>query len=384
MDSEVNKFINVIQQSAWDNTPEIKRNLQGKNYHKEILDMISEKRTARRQWHQTRAPQDKTKLNYLSSQLKEEIKQVKNDTISGYLRELTNDSSTEYSLWKSTKNLKRPTMQTPPIKNLDGSWAKNNEQKCMRFAEHLENIFQPNPAENDEELSDVEGESEEILLTTPTEVANEIKTNLNPAKAPGFDLITGQILKELPRKALVKLTNLLNASFRLKYVPQLWKVAEVIMIAKPGKPPHDAASYRPISLLPIIAKLFEKLLLKRLTPIIERKNLVPDHQFGFRKNHSTMDQVHRITNVIEQALEEKKVCSAIFLDVAQAFDKVWHEGLNHKLKLLLPVQYSKILESYLSERYFRIKIDGTYSNIKKSKQVFPGKRIRTSPLCSVH
>ena len=151
------------------------------------------------------------------------------------------------------------------------------------------------------------------------------------------------------------------------------KVAEVIMIAKPGKPPHDAASHRPISLLPIVSKLFEKLLLKRLIPIIERKNLVPDHQFGFRKNHSTMDQIHRITNVIEQALEEKKVCSAIFLDVAQAFDKVWHEGLNHKLKLLLPVQYSKILESYLSERYFRIKIDVTHSNPKKSKQMFPRK-----------
>ena len=98
------------------------------------------------------------------------------------------------------------------------------------------------------------------------------------------------------------------------------------MIEKPGKPPHEAGSYRPISLLPIISKLFEKLLLKRLKPIIERKNLVRDHQFGFRKSHSTMDQVHRITNVIEKALEEKKVCYAIFLDVSQAFDKVWHEG----------------------------------------------------------
>jgi len=77
--------------------------------------------------------------------------------------------------------------------------------------------------------------------------------NINPKKSPGFDLITGQILKERPRKSLVKLTNLINASFRLKYVPQLWKVAEVVMIPKPGKPPHEATSYRPISLLPIIS-----------------------------------------------------------------------------------------------------------------------------------
>jgi hypothetical protein len=127
------------------------------------------------------------------------------------------------------------------------------------------------------------------------------------------------------------------------------------MIPKLGKPPHESTSYRPISLLPITSKLFEKLLLKRLKLIVEDKNLIPDHQFGFRTQHSTTDQVLRITNIIEQSLEEKKVCSTLFLDVAQAFDEVWHEGLNHKLKLLLPVQYSSILESYLSYRYLRIK-----------------------------
>jgi hypothetical protein len=142
-------------------------------------------------------------------------------------------------------------------------------------------------------------------------------------------------------------------------------VAEVIMSPKPGKPPHGSTSYRPISLLPIMSKLFEKLLLKKLKLIMEDKNLIPDHQFGFRTQHSTIDQVHRITNIIEQSLEEKKVCSTLFLDVAQAFDKVWHEGLNHKLRLLLPVQYSSVLESYLSDRYFRIKHEEAYSDLRK-------------------
>jgi hypothetical protein len=118
------------------------------------------------------------------------------------------------------------------------------------------------------------------------------------------------------------------------------------MIPKPGKSPHEAASYRPISLLPVMSKLFEKLLIKRLKPIIERKNLIPNHQFAFRSKHSTIDEVHRITNIIENALEEKKVGSAVFLDVAQAFDKVWHKELNCKLRTVLPKQYAEILESY--------------------------------------
>lgn len=122
----------------------------------------------------------------------------------------------------------------------------------------------------------------------------------------GYDLITGEILKKLPRKGIVKLTNLVNASFRLKYVPMCWKVAEVIMIPKPGKQVNVVTSYRPISLLPVISKLYEKLLLKRLKPIIEEKCIIPLHQFGFRNKHGTIDQVHRITNLIEKALEEKK------------------------------------------------------------------------------
>lgn len=373
LDAEVEKFINDTQQSAWDNTPKLKRRIKGNNYPKEIRELITEKRKARRRWQQTRDPQDKTMLNNLTQQLSREIKELKNETISTYLRDLTNDSSTDYSLWKATKIIKRPIMQVPPIRRTDGKWARNNEQKAQQFAEHLENIFQPNEQQEDEVIIEEEivQENEEIKLATPTEVKNEIKNNINPKKAPGFDLITGEVLKQLPRKGIVKLTNLINAAFRLKYVPRLWKVAEVIMIPKPGKPPHEATSYRPISLLPVMSKLFEKILLKRLKPIIERKNLIPNHQFGFRDKHSTIDQVHRITDIIEKALEEKKVCSTMFLDVAQAFDKVWHEGLNYKLKTLLPNQYTEILKSYLTERFFRIKQDDAYSELKEIKAGVP-------------
>jgi predicted metallopeptidase len=88
------------------------------------------------------------------------------------------------------------------------------------------------------------------------------------------------------------------------------------MIPKPGKNLCEVESYQPISLLPIMSKLFEKLILKRLKAIIAEKHLVPTHQFGFRKNHSTIDRVHRITAIFEKTLESKGVCSAVFLDIA--------------------------------------------------------------------
>jgi hypothetical protein len=102
-----------------------------------------------------------------------------------------------------------------------------------------------------------------------------------------------------------------------------------------------------------------------LKSIIEEKNLIPNHQFGFRGRHSTIDQVHRITDVIEKSLENKEVCSAIFLDVEQAFDKVWHDGLKYKLNMLLPQKYSDLLQSYITDRFFRVKQDEAYTELKE-------------------
>ena len=145
-------------------------------------------------------------------------------------------------------------------------------------------------------------------------------------------------------------------------LPLGWNTYPGIVIAKPGKPQHEAASYWPISLLPVMSKLFEKLLNKRLKPIIERRNPLPNQQFGFRSEHSTIDWVHWITNIVEKALEGgKKDCSAVFLDVAQAFGKVRHKGLNCKLGTVLPKQCAQILESYLAERFFRVKQGDAYS-----------------------
>lgn len=371
LDSEVNKYFVNIQQCAWNNTPQLKRKYKGHLYPKEIVYLLTEKRKQRKRWQQTRCPRDKTLLNNLTKRLKRKIKQNEDERLNTYLVQLTNDESTDFSLWKATRKLKRPIVQIPPIRNSDGKWAITNEQKAFRFAQYLEDTFQPN--ESSIEILETENlsQSQRIRLVTPKEVLREIQNNISSKKSPGYDLITGEILKHLPRKAIVKLTRLINAAFILKHVPKPWKVAEVIMIAKPGKPPHEASSYRPISLLPVLSKLFEKLLLKRLKPIIEEKDLIPNHQFGFREKHSTIDQVHRITNIIEKSLENKQVCATVFLDVAQAFDKVWHEGLVFKLRRMLPPEFADILESYLSDRMFRIRQEDAYSQLKTIKAGVP-------------
>jgi hypothetical protein len=135
------------------------------------------------------------------------------------------------------------------------------------------------------------------------------------------------------------LTQLFNAVLLKGYFPAQWKVTQIILILKPGNPPNELTSYRPISLLPIVSKVFEKLLLKWLLPVVANNRLIPNHPFGFRQRHSTIKQTHRIVQRISEALENKQYCSAAFLDISQAFDKVWHTGLLYKLGQSLPLNY---------------------------------------------
>jgi hypothetical protein len=141
-----------------------------------------------------------------------------------------------------------------------------------------------------------------IPVVTLREVAEEIRTVLNPKKASRFNVIASEILKNFKRRALVKLTTLINASNRRSYMRKARKTAEVIMMPKPGKNLSEVESYRPISLLSLMLKLLENLILQRLEAISEEKHLVPTHQFGFRKNRSTTDQVHHITDTTEEML----------------------------------------------------------------------------------
>ena len=145
LEQEVYEVTMAIQEAARKSTPTVKRMLKDLNFPKEILDKIAEKRKLRKRWHQTRTPQDKNALNRATTQLAREIGEIKKLSINSFLSKVTADSSTDYSLWKATKYLKRPKMQVPALRKDSRSWARNNRERADAFAEHLQNRFQPNP-----------------------------------------------------------------------------------------------------------------------------------------------------------------------------------------------------------------------------------------------
>jgi len=224
--------------------------------------------------------------------------------------------------------------------------------------------------ELEQELKSPIHQQDRLKPFTLKEIKNEIK-KLNHKKAPGIDLITATTLKELPQKGLLNLMYILNAIRRLEYWPtcKSLKQAQIIMLPKPGKNPTDVTSYRPISLLPTISKVLEKLILKRINKEMNPQDWIPNLQFGFRQAHSTIQQCHHVADTINKALENHQVCTAAFLDVSLAFDKVWHPGLLCEIKKILPTRYFNLLKSYLQGRHFVTKYNNETS---RSFQIHSG------------
>lgn len=372
------KYITVLIQTAcWLNTPKNDYNKkQFTNYPLLIKTTLRDKRRLRRVWQHTRLDSDKAAYEKEARELREQLQNWHNITLQTKLEALSGTNTTNYSLWKFTKHLDRPQLTKPPLRSSTG-WARTPGQKAETFAEHLQRVFSPNPPSVTESEKEVEEILSQDFQMSPPPMPITVRevwkviNDLKDKKAPGFDLLTKEILKHLPRKAVVFLTTLYNGILRVQYYPSLWKVSQILMIHKVGKPANEVTSYRPISLLPILSKAFEKLLLRRILPILENTNVIPTHQFGFRQQHSTIEQVHRVVEKIRKSLEEKEYCSSAFLDIQQAFDRVWHKGLLCKIRTNLPHSYFLLFESYLSGRLFQVKETDDTSKILEIKAGVP-------------
>lgn len=131
---------------------------------------------------------------------------------------------------------------------------------------------------------------------------------------------------------------------------------------KSGKPPSDANSYRPISLLNAIGKILEKVIYNRLLECVEINCLLPNFQFSFRRGHSTVHQAMRIKKYIIKNKQRKWSTGMVLLDIEKAFDSIWHDGLIYKLiKLKLPTFFIRMIDAFIRKRKFSVHVNNAKS-----------------------
>lgn len=365
IESAVNQLTDVVNCAVKVSTREHeKRGSSSSTSNSDIEALVIEKRNARREWQRHRSPTLKKSLKDCEKRLKAAQKAAEERDLINYLQFLDPTEKTDYSLYKATRKMRSPIAHEAPIRLENGSWAKNSEEKVNAFANYLENVFTPNSGSSTINPPVIDEIIPSPLRLRLPDIEKSVK-DLKLKKSPGGDGISAKMIKELPLSAVRLVLFIFNGILRVGYFPSSWKRSEIVMIPKPGKDPTQVKSYRPISLLSILSKMFETILLRKITPHIASNNIIPDHQFGFRKGHNTIEQVHRIVTYIRSAFENRQYCSALFIDISQAFDKVWHEGLLHKICETLPPNTHKLLKSYLSNRSFEVKSNGIFSSSKK-------------------
>ena len=171
--------------------------------------------------------------------------------------------------------------------------------------------------------------------------------------------MTNSALRHLDSRTIAATARLFSAILRLGHFPLAWKEGLVVMIPKPRKNHRKPDGYRPITLLNTLAKLFERMLLPLLQPHLHPR----PEQFGFRSGHSTTLQVACVIHFAAAAKNRKESAVAAFLDVASAFDRVWHPGLMIKiLRAGTPHHIALVLAAFLHGMTFRVRVESAISS----------------------
>ena len=201
------------------------------------------------------------------------------------------------------------------------------------------------------------------FMNIDEDAINKIIYNLPPKSSSGCDGISTKLLKVIAPVIIKPLTLLINQVLNTGTFPDKLKIAKVIPIFKKGDP-SLFENYRPISLLPAISKVLEKIIALQLSSYFEKNKLLFDNQYGFRPKHSTEHAALELIDRITNKMDTNEIPLNIFLDLSKAFDTLDHSILLNKLKYYgLKGSTLNLFQSYLSNRKQYTEIEDTTSTI---------------------
>lgn len=203
---------------------------------------------------------------------------------------------------------------------------------------------------------------------------SELNNSLKHRKvrsAPGFDFITPQMLKMAVDSAPLFILNLANACMRIGYFPDILKISIIVPIPKKSNS-KKIEDLRPISLLPTLGKLIERLIHNRLMIHAFSKNFGVN-QFGFMPQRSCEDAINEALRITERLLQRKKCVIWISVDFKSAFDTAWWPAVINGLirKLNLPQNLLSLVSSFLDNRFAVIKQGNSVIGIRQLEKSCP-------------
>ena len=281
-------------------------------------------------------------------------------------------SSVKHDFYKTALSSKKPKLVWRTIHRI----LKPNIRKITATANDLNNYF-CNVAENltgknTEEIAKLpteDTETEIIFKMKPVtyhDIIKEIKSIRNDCST-GFDTIPAKFVKPVAEFIASPLTHIINNCIEKERFPKLWKTARVCAIPKVSSPASNS-DYRPISILPILSKVFERIILKQMKTSLENYGALNDTQSGYRQGHSCVTLLHKLCDDINASYKKSEITLVVMADYSKAFDTVDHSTLLEKLKFLkFGNSFINLMNDYLTGRHQFVQIDDKQSTIQPVK-----------------
>ena len=189
------------------------------------------------------------------------------------------------------------------------------------------------------------------------EEVQKILSNLKNDSATGFDNIPVKYIKPVANHLISPLVHIINNCINQQVFPSKWKIARICPVPKIDNP-RMAVDFRPISVLPILSKVYERVILSQLCLYIDSKEIYNLGQSGYRKGHSTISLLLKLRDDIRKAMNNSEVTLAVLIDYSKAFDTVDYKKLILKLiKLNFTRESIKVMLSYLTNRKQFVQVD---------------------------
>ena len=200
------------------------------------------------------------------------------------------------------------------------------------------------------------------FITFTDEDIEKIINKLNPNKSHGHDMISIRMLKICGKSICKPLRLIFQDCIDNGIYPLDWKKANVVPAFKKNDK-QSIKNYRPISLLPICGKIFERVLFNNMFSFFMENQLISEKQSGFKPGDSCTFQLLSIVHEIYQSFDDNYEVRGVFLDISKAFDKVWHEGLIFKLKQNgISGKLLILITDFLKNRKQRVVLNGQVSS----------------------
>ena len=340
----------------------------------EVIEGINKRNKLFKKFKISGSYDDNAKYKRARNHVQDLIKSKKRNFFSA---KLTENAGKPKELWKTLRKLGVPSKEkSMPAISLkkDGKVIFDSKSICRIFKDFFANLSTnlvkdlPTPTNTfgmdsiQKYYSDLNLQNQHFTLQpTTNEVVLKLLEEINPSKAVGIDNMGGKFLSDGAPVLKNPITKLCNLSISLSKFPRKCKIAKMKPLYKKGSK-MEAKNYRPISLLPLVSKVFEKVIHTQTQSFLDQNKILYKFQSGFRQNHSTDTSLSYLNDKILRGFDEGLFTGMILIDLQKAFDTIDHEIFLKKIKYIgfsdTTVNWYK---SYLEDRCFVINIEGCFS-----------------------